>query len=506
MVNIDDARGRELAARAQIPVTTFSAAGRQDADWRAVDVRCGADGSSFRVIGPGGIEADATIPLAGLFNVANALGAVVALVEAGAGLQHAVAGVAACRGVPGRLERVDPGDGQDFTILVDYSHKPGAVEAVLRALRPVTEGKLTIVLGCGGDRDRAKRPLMGAAAASLADVAILTSDNPRSEDPLAILMAMLEGAAAVRPPRSRARDRRAGPGGRDQPGGGRRGQGRCRAGGRQGARAGTVHRRDGDPVRRPRGGGRGGGRQGGGRAPRDRNGVQRVIPLSLAQIAEITGATLDRAPDPHALVTGPVVIDSREAKPGGLFAALPGERVDGHDFAGAAVAAGAVAVLASRPVGVPALVVPDVQAALALLARAVIDRLPGLTIAGITGSSGKTTTKDLLAQVAERLGPTVAPAGSFNNELGHPLTVLRADERTRYLVLELGARGRGHIARLCAIAPPRLGAVLNVGRAHVGGYFADQAEVAQAKGELVEALPADGVAVLNADDSAVMAG
>jgi UDP-N-acetylmuramoyl-tripeptide--D-alanyl-D-alanine ligase len=229
-----------------------------------------------------------------------------------------------------------------------------------------------------------------------------------------------------------------------------------------------------------------------------------VIPLSLAQIAEITGATLDRAPDPGALVTGPVVIDSREAKPGGLFAALPGERVDGHDFAGAAVAAGAVAVLASRPAGVPGLVVPDVQAALALLARAVIDRLPGLTIAGITGSSGKTTTKDLLAQVAERLGPTVAPAGSFNNELGHPLTVLRADERTRYLVVELGARGRGHIARLCAVAPPRLGAVLNVGRAHVGGYFADQAEVAQAKGELVEALPADGVAVLNADDPAVI--
>jgi UDP-N-acetylmuramoyl-tripeptide--D-alanyl-D-alanine ligase len=230
-----------------------------------------------------------------------------------------------------------------------------------------------------------------------------------------------------------------------------------------------------------------------------------VIPLSLAHIAEITGATLDRAPDPRVLVTGPVVIDSREAKPGGLFAALPGERVDGHGFAAAAVAAGAVAVLASRPAGVPALVVPDVQAALARLARAVIDRLPGLTIAGITGSSGKTTTKDLLAQMAERLGPTVAPAGSFNNELGHPLTVLRADERTRYLVLELGARGRGHIARLCAIAPPRLGAVLNVGRAHVGGYFADQAEVAQAKGELVEALPADGVAVLNADDPEVRA-
>jgi UDP-N-acetylmuramoyl-L-alanyl-D-glutamate--2,6-diaminopimelate ligase len=197
VLNIDDPRGRELAGRARIPITTFSAAGREDADWRATDVRCGADGSAFRVVGPGGVEADATIALAGPFNVANALGAVVALVEAGIGLQAAVAGVAACPGVPGRLERVDAGDGQDFTILVDYSHKPGAVEAVLRALRPVTQGRLVIVLGCGGDRDQAKRPLMGAAAASLADVAILTSDNPRSEDPLAILGQMLAGAVGV---------------------------------------------------------------------------------------------------------------------------------------------------------------------------------------------------------------------------------------------------------------------------------------------------------------------
>jgi UDP-N-acetylmuramoyl-tripeptide--D-alanyl-D-alanine ligase len=228
-----------------------------------------------------------------------------------------------------------------------------------------------------------------------------------------------------------------------------------------------------------------------------------VIPLSIARIAEVCGATLDHVPDAGIMVAGLVVIDSREAAPGGLFAAVRGERADGHDFAPAAVAAGAVAVLATRPVGVPAIVVPDVPAALAALAHEVAGRLPGLTIAGITGSSGKTTTKDLLAQLAERLGPTVAPAGSFNNELGHPLTVLRADERTRYLILELGARGRGHIAKLCAIAPPRLGAVINVGRAHVGGYFADLDEVELAKGELVEALPPDGVAALNADDPRV---
>ena len=198
VVNIDDSHGRRLAAAPRIPITTFSAEGSPGADWRAADVRCGADGSSFRIIGPGGVEADAAVALPGPFNVANALGAVVGLVEAGLNLPAAVAGVAACPGVPGRLERVEAG--QDYTVLVDYSHKPGAVEAVLHALRPVTGGRLVIVLGCGGDRDRAKRPLMGAAAAALADVAILTSDNPRSEDPLAILAEMLSGVLRVPEP------------------------------------------------------------------------------------------------------------------------------------------------------------------------------------------------------------------------------------------------------------------------------------------------------------------
>jgi UDP-N-acetylmuramoyl-L-alanyl-D-glutamate--2,6-diaminopimelate ligase len=206
VVNVDDKYGRRLASSRPahgVPITTFSATGKDEADWRAVDVRSGADGSTFRLIGPGGVEADVSASLAGAFNVANALGSVVALVEAGVGLEDAVAGIAACQGVPGRLERV-PAPGLDLTAFVDYSHKPGAVEAVLRSLRPVTQGNLIIVLGCGGDRDRAKRPMMGAAAASLADVAILTSDNPRSEDPLAILAAMLDGVLSV-PQEERAR-------------------------------------------------------------------------------------------------------------------------------------------------------------------------------------------------------------------------------------------------------------------------------------------------------------
>ncbi|NUT99165.1 MAG: UDP-N-acetylmuramoyl-tripeptide--D-alanyl-D-alanine ligase [Saccharothrix sp.] len=248
-----------------------------------------------------------------------------------------------------------------------------------------------------------------------------------------------------------------------------------------------------------------------------------MIPLSLAEIADAVGGTL-HGTDGTPVVTGTVEFDTREVTAGGLFLALPGARVDGHDFAAQAVEAGAVGVLAGRPVdGVPTVVAPAVEtghgnayvlsgdtdgagaavlAALAKLARHVVDRLPDLTVIGVTGSSGKTSTKDLIAQVLAPLGPTIAPPGSFNNELGHPWTVLRADESTRFLVLELSARGRGHIAALCRVAPPKVGAVLNVGSAHLG-EFGSREGIAQAKGELVEALPVEGVAVLNADDPLV---
>ena len=229
-----------------------------------------------------------------------------------------------------------------------------------------------------------------------------------------------------------------------------------------------------------------------------------MIPLTLAEVADAVRGELHDVPDPKVPVTGDVELDSRRIRPGGLFVALAGERVDGHEHAAGAVGAGAVGVLAARPVGVPAVVVPDVPAALADLARAVLDRLPDITVVGLTGSSGKTSTKDLLAQLLAELGPTVAPPGSFNNELGHPYTVLRSTVDTRYLVLEKSARGIGHVAWLTRIARPRIGVVLNVGTAHLG-EFGSRENIALAKGELVEALPADGVAVLNADDPLVLA-
>jgi UDP-N-acetylmuramoyl-tripeptide--D-alanyl-D-alanine ligase len=232
-----------------------------------------------------------------------------------------------------------------------------------------------------------------------------------------------------------------------------------------------------------------------------------MIELSLAEVASIVGGTLGGGAGPTTRVTGSVEFDSRQIEPGGLFLALAGDEHDGHDFAESAIAAGAVAVIATRPVDVAHIQVSDALVALADLARAVLRRLPDVIVIGITGSSGKTSTKDLLAQVLTTIGPTVAPPGSFNNELGHPYTVLRATPQTRFLVTETSARGLGHIRYLTEIAPPRIGVVLNVGSAHLG-EFGSRAAIALAKGELIEALPAAdarGVAVLNGDDPLVRA-
>jgi UDP-N-acetylmuramoyl-L-alanyl-D-glutamate--2,6-diaminopimelate ligase len=191
IVNLDDAHGRRLAGEARDAgvevVTTGTAAG---ADWRAVDLAAALDGTTFRVEEPAGSRA-LRLRLAGHFNVANALGALAAAAALGIELDTAVAGLEALAGVPGRFERVDVG--QPFTVLVDYSHTPDSLENALRAARAVTDGRVLVVFGCGGDRDRAKRPLMGEIAGKLADLAVVTSDNPRSEPPASIVAQIVEG-------------------------------------------------------------------------------------------------------------------------------------------------------------------------------------------------------------------------------------------------------------------------------------------------------------------------
>ncbi|MFF4055448.1 UDP-N-acetylmuramoyl-tripeptide--D-alanyl-D-alanine ligase [Streptomyces sp. NPDC001668] len=228
-----------------------------------------------------------------------------------------------------------------------------------------------------------------------------------------------------------------------------------------------------------------------------------MIPLSVEEIAAIVGGTISG--DGSVNVTAPAVLDSRQAEPGSLFVAFAGEHADGHDYAGQAGRAGAVAVLGSRPTPLPTVVVADTQAALQALATHVVARLrDGLTVVGVTGSQGKTSTKDLLAAVLSSAGPTTATFGSFNNELGVPLTMLRADATTRFLVLEMGARHVGDVARLTGLAAPDIAVVLSVGQAHLG-TFGSRAAIAEAKGELVQGLAPGGTAVLNADDPRVVA-
>ena len=378
---------------------------------------------------------------------------------------------------------------------------------------PRTANRIAVVFGAGGNRDPGKRAPMGATAAGLADLVVVTDDNPRDEDPAEIRAAILAGAAGASAEVVEIGDRRAAIAHAvawAQPGDVVLIAGKGHEIRSDGARADPAVRRSHRTRRRTRG--------------------TRVIDLTVAQIAEIVGgelADISAADAARLHITGTVEFDSRAVTPGGLFLALPGARADGHDHAAAAVAAGAVAVLAARPVGVPAIVVrPDapgdrsasvlehdrdgsgaaVLAALARLAAAVAARLVegGLTIVGVTGSSGKTSTKDLLAAVLSPLGEVIAPPGSFNNELGHPWTVLRATGETDYLVLEMSARHPGNIAALAAIAPPQIAVVLNVGTAHLGEFGSRQA-IADTKAELPQAVPSSGVVVLNVDDSAVAA-
>lgn len=236
-----------------------------------------------------------------------------------------------------------------------------------------------------------------------------------------------------------------------------------------------------------------------------------MIALTLAEIAAIVGGELFPAAGDTAqtIVSGTVDTDSRVMESGSIFVAKPGEATDGHRFVGDAVAAGAVLAIVERPMAEPVshIVVPDAVQALADLARAVVGRVRErghLTVIGITGSNGKTTTKNFLARILQDEGATIAPIKSYNNEVGAPLTMLRVGYDTRYLVCEFGAAGTGSIARLAGLVEPDVAVILMVGLAHAGGFGGIE-QTARAKSELLEVARIGGTAVLNVDDPRVAA-
>jgi murE/murF fusion protein len=437
VVNIDDPEGAGMAAG--LPRVL-----RVSADGAAGEIRVTANESTVRGITatlatPRGPLAIAARPLIGHYNVAN-LALAVGIAEALA-IDHAVIarGIAELPGVPGRVERV--ANDADLDIFVDYAHTPDALHNVLAALRPLTRRRLICVFGCGGDRDPGKRPLMGAEVRASADLAFVTSDNPRTEDPRAILDQILAGI-----PRPFAVD-----------------VDRARA-----IRAAVGEAVPGDVVVIA------------GKGHEDYQvigttkhhfddrehaaaAVKERAVRQLRELREEAGGT--GAGDAEIRR---VVIDSRIAAPGDLYVAIRGEAHDGHAFCAAAIEAGASAVMVEHAVDVaaPAIVVDDTRLALGRLAHAHRRRWAGRLIA-VTGSAGKTTTKELTRAALGLVGPTHAAEGSLNNETGVPLTVLGLRDDHDFAVVEMGMRGLGQIQYLTEIAEPDVALVVNAGTAHI---------------------------------------
>ena len=499
VVNLDDAQGLELAeslADAPLDCWTVSVRGER-ARLRAEALRHDRDGLAFDVV-EGDQRAAVATPLIGDYNAANLLCVIAVLRALGVSLADAAASCSALTPVPGRMQRVGAADAGP-EVVVDYAHTPDALDKALAALVPLARargGKLWCVFGCGGNRDAAKRPLMGAIACRLADRIVLTSDNPRLESPDLILAQILAGAI-----------------GHDEV---------------------DVIENRADAIRHAVGGAAasdvvliaGKGHEdyqdiGGTKIPfLDADHAARALAARDAATASVAPAataapmmTLDDAAQmlPGARVVGSVTTqiarvhsDTRSLAPGDLFVALRGERFDAHAYLGDAKAAGAVAALAERGLdeaGLPGLVVDDSRRALGDLAAAWRRRF-AMPLVAVTGSNGKTTVTQMIAGVFRAwVGESsFSTEGNFNNDIGVPLTLLRLRQGCRAAVVELGMNHAGEIARLARIAAPTIALVNNAQREHLE-FMASVDAVARENGSAIAALGDDGVAVFPADDA-----
>jgi murE/murF fusion protein len=477
VVNVDDPEGPGMVAAAPraLRVTTES----HSAEIRVIEQTSTVRGITARIATPRGVLAIEARPLIGHYNVEN-LALAVGIGEA-LGLPHeAIArGIATLAGVPGRVQRV-PNDAE-LDIFVDYAHTPDALRNVLAALRPLTRRRLICVFGCGGDRDPGKRPLMGAAVAELADVAIVTSDNPRTEDPRAIIDQILP---AIPRPFFVDVDRRTA------------------------IRAAIAEATPGDVVVIA------------GKGHEDyqilgttkhhfddrEEAAAAVLDRwrrTLGALAGDTEGTLRDAAD--GFVTR-VVIDSRIVARGDLYVAIRGDTHDGHEFCAAAIRAGATAVMVDRAsawvrpesLAAEVLVVEDTRLALGAIAQGHRQRWGGKLVA-VTGSAGKTTTKELIRAALSPAGATHGADGSLNNETGLPLTLLGLRPFHRFGVVEMGMRGAGQIEYLTKLAEPDVAVVVNAGTAHIELLGSTDA-IAAAKSEIWLGLREGGTIVRPLDD------
>lgn len=496
VVNLDDPLGRRLLRESDavrvLGYTIGDAPVDHQAVIRALDLETTPSGQLFTLVTPNGRVRMET-PVLGRYNVSNLLAVAAVLYDAGLGIKDIVARLRALQPPAGRMERLG-GDNAPL-VVVDYAHTPDALENVLGTLRDVAAargGKLKAVFGCGGDRDPGKRPQMAEIGARLADELVLTSDNPRGEDPAAILAAMQPAApgATVNADRSRAirqtiveADRAdvvllAGKG--HEPYQEIRGV-RWPFSDLEQAEAALLAR-----ARRKQ--------------------HQPGMRWSLADIARAAGGqVLGDEGAGWIAITG-VSTDTRAIASGQLFVALKGERFDAHDFLADALGGGASALMVSRasavPAGVPAVLVDDTRLALGRLAAA-WRRSFAIPLIAVTGSNGKTTTKEMIASILKAAygdDAVLATRGNLNNDIGLPLTLLGLDGRHRAAVVEMGMNHPGEIAYLTRIGAPTAALVNNAQRAHLEGMGGLDA-VAKEKGSIYQGVPPSGAIVVNADDA-----
>ncbi|HWO21679.1 MAG TPA: UDP-N-acetylmuramoyl-L-alanyl-D-glutamate--2,6-diaminopimelate ligase [Kofleriaceae bacterium] len=478
VVNVDDPEGPGMAAAAPGHVLRVTSVSAASADIRVIAQDSTVRGITARIATPRGEVAVEARPLIGRYNVDN-IALAVGICEA-LGLPHEAItrGIGKLAGVPGRVERVANDAGLD--IFVDYAHTPDALRNVLATLRPLTKRRLLCVFGCGGDRDPTKRPKMGAAVAALADLAFVTSDNPRTEDPRAIIDQILPGVPRpflVEPDRRvaiRAAISEATPGDIVLIAG--KGHEDYQIVGT------TKHHFD------------------------DREEAAAAVAArwrrSIRELAVDAGGFL-RSADATSYATR-VVIDNRNLAPGDLFVAIRGDRHDGHSFVAAAVRAGAAGVLVGGTAAVTlpgspnAIFVADTRKAFGMLAHAHRTQWSGKLVA-VTGSAGKTTTKDLTHAALSAAGPTHAATGSLNNETGVPQALLGLRAHHAYGVVEMGMRGIGQIEYLTKMAEPDVAVVVNAGTAHIELLGSTDA-IAMAKAEIWLGLREGGTIVRPAGD------
>ena len=491
VVNVDDAASGTMLAHAACSHLTYAV--KAEAALRAADIRVHARGMELTLAGAFG-KMELSLGVTGLFNVYNVMSAVGAALAEKVAPETIKKALEAFKSVPGRFELVDAG--QEFSIIVDYAHTPDGLENILRTAREITAGRILTVFGCGGDRDRTKRPIMGRIAAKLSDVVLVTSDNPRSEDPERILteveVGVLEKIGDKR--HERIADRReaigravllaekqdsviiAGKGHEDY----------------QILKNETIHFDDKEVAREAV-------------AAREKSYEMR---FPLADIVRAAGADIVRGAED--VVFSDIALDTRKISAGSLFVALRGERFDGADFAVQAVEKGAAGVLvasdtpeAKLPKEGCVLKAADPLRAYQEIAASWRRKFP-VPVVAITGSNGKTTTKDLTAAVLGARLLVQKTAANYNNEVGLPLTLLGLRAAHEAAVVEIGMRGLGQIAALAPLAAPTVAIVTNVGEVHME-LLGSIENIAKAKAELVEAVEAGGTVILNADDARVLA-